>query len=121
MWGWRRRLIDDDFPKEFSVQRVGPAAANAVADLPAADIATYFHDHPEDAKNLLMESYDKRFTPSSFIEERDGGFRVGWFSSRCQYECIRQFSNLADAATDYLLFSRGKGRWTPPGTAKRRS
>lgn len=113
MWGRRRRPINDEFPKGFRVQRIGIAAAKAVADLPPAEIAVYFRDHPEDAKDLLNESYDKRFRPSSFIEEEGGGFRVGWFSSRFEYECVKQFSNLADAATDYLLFSLGKGRWTP--------
>jgi hypothetical protein len=117
MWGWRRRPINDEFPKGFRIQRIGLAAAKAVAGLPPADIAIHFRDHPEDAKSLLNESYDKRFTPSSFIEEKGGGFSVGWFSSRFEHECIREFPNLADAATDYLLFSLGKGRWTPPETA----
>jgi len=62
-----------------------------------------------------MESYDKRFSPSSFIvEEGVGLFRVGWYSTDLGYECVKDFSSLADAATDYLLFSLGKGRWTPP-------
>lgn len=26
---------------------------------------------------------------------------------------VEEFSNLADAATDYLLFSLGRGRWNP--------
>jgi hypothetical protein len=65
------------------------------------------------AKDLLRESSDKRFTPSSFIIEESDGFRVGWFSSRLERKCVKQFRSLADAATDYLLFSLGKGRWTP--------
>lgn len=69
---------------------------------------------PLSADRLLRYSYDKRCTPSTFIEEVNGGFRVGWYSS--QYECMREFSNMPDAATDYLLFSLGKGRWTPPVT-----
>lgn len=64
------------------------------------------------AQRLLLDSYDKRSTPSTFIVEERSGFKVGWFSSNLRYECVRQFSNLADAATDYLLFSLGKGRWT---------
>jgi len=113
MWGWRRRSDNDEFPEEFSIQRIEVAAAIAVAELPPADIATYFREHPGTAKDLLLESYDKRFNPSSFITEESYGFSVGWFSSRAGYKCVRQFSNLADAATDYLLFSLGKGRWVP--------
>lgn len=66
----------------------------------------------------LNESYDKRFTPSSFIEKQGKVFRVGWFTNDAKYRCVQEFSNLADAATDYLLFSPGKGCWTPGGDAE---
>jgi hypothetical protein len=64
------------------------------------------------AERLLIESSDKRFTPSTFIEEADGVFSVGWYSRK--RECVREFSDRANAATDYVLFSLGRGRWTPP-------
>jgi hypothetical protein len=113
MWSWRRKSIEDGFPQGFKVQRIGIEPANSISDLPPSDIARYFRENPLTAERLLAESYDKRFTLSTFIEERDGGFRVGWYST--QRECVREFSNLADAATDYLLFSLGKGRRIPPG------
>jgi hypothetical protein len=119
MWlkGWsKRRVPSDGFPAGFKVQRIGIAAARSLADRPPAEIASYFRDHPETAKDLLNESYDKRYSPSSFFTEEGEGFQVGWYSRGTGYECVRQFSNLADAATDYLLFSRGKGRWRPPRT-----
>jgi hypothetical protein len=107
--------INDEFPEEFRVQHAGIATTlRSLASLPPAVIAIYFRDHPEEASDLLNESYNKRCAPSSFIAEEGGGFRVGWFSSRFEYKCVRRFSNLADAATDYLLFSLGKGRWRPP-------
>lgn len=80
-------------------------------NLPAAEIARYFRNYPQVAKDLLNESYDKRYSPSTFIKEDGDGFSVGWYSTRLGYECVRGFSNLADAATDYLLFSSGKRRW----------
>jgi hypothetical protein len=107
----------DEFPEKFKPQRVGLARAKALANLPPEEIAGYFRDHPFKAKQLLDESSNKRFTPSTFIQEKDGGFRVGWFSVRFEYMCVRQFSDLADAAADYLLFSLGKGRWKPPEKA----
>jgi hypothetical protein len=113
MGSWRRRPINDEFPGEFTVQRIGVTAAEAIADLQPVDIARYFREHPSVAQGLLLESHDKRFTPSSFITEDPDGFKVGWFSSRLEYKCVKQFRNLADAATDYLLFSLGKCRWTP--------
>lgn len=119
MWGWRRKPNKDGFPKGFRAQRIGVAAAKAISTLPPSDIARYLREHPETARALLIESYDKRFTPSSFISEDREGFRVGWFTREAKYECVREFSDLADAATDYLLFSLGKGRWAPPGTANK--
>lgn len=114
MWNWRRKETPlEGFPDGFRVQRIGISTAKNIAELPPSEIAEHFRQHPKIAQDLLGESYDKRFTPSTFIEEKNGGFRVGWFTRDVQYECVRQFSNLADAATDYLLFSLGKGRWTP--------
>jgi hypothetical protein len=85
----------------------------AISDLPSSEIARYLHEHPETARDLLSESYDKRFTPSSFISEEADGFRVGWFTRDAKYECVQKFPDLPDAATDYLLFSLGKGRLMP--------
>jgi hypothetical protein len=109
----RRRQNNDEFPEGFTVQPIGVAVAKAIANLPPAEISRYFREHPGAAKDLLNESNDKRCTPASFIAEDSEGFRVGWFSSSFEYECVRNFSSLADAATDYLLLSLGKGRWTP--------
>jgi len=102
------------FPKGFVTQHIGVKAALIISDRPATEIAKYFHENPAIADALLGESYDKRFTPSTFIAEQDGKFRVGWFTSDAKYECVQEFSNLPDAATDYLLFSLGKRRWIPP-------
>ncbi len=82
----------------------------AIAEYVPAVIAAYFREHPAVANDLLSESYDKRYVPSTFIAEEGNGFRVGWYSHG--YSSVQHFSNLADAATDYLLFSLGKGRWT---------
>jgi hypothetical protein len=111
---WKPKPIRDGFPEGFRVQRIGVTSAVALFDLPGAEIVKYFREHPGTAKALLGESDDKRYTPSTFISENgDGAFRVGWFTRDAQYECVKEFQNLADAATDYLLFSLGKGRWTP--------
>lgn len=86
----------------------------AIADLQSSDFAKYFREHPGTAKALLGESYDKRYTPSIFISENgDGSFTVGWLTRDARSECVKEFQNLADAATDYLFFSLSKCRWTP--------
>jgi hypothetical protein len=112
-WRWRHRPDRNGFPRGFKVQRIGIPSATAIADRPPLDVARYLRDNPETAKLLLMESYDKRYSPSSFIKEEGNRFTVGWLSRPPSYECVRHFTNLTDAATDYLLFSLGKGRWTP--------
>jgi hypothetical protein len=115
VWWFRRRVPSDGFPKEFNIQPIGIDAAKRVANLPPAEIVNYFRDHPNTAKNLLTGSYDKRCSPSSFITEKLKGFQVGRFR-RAMGMSASGSSSLADAATDYLLLSRGKGRWTSPGT-----
>jgi hypothetical protein len=77
-----QRAGPDEFPEGFAVQRIGVKEAMAISDLPPVDIAAYFRDHPETPEALLYESYDKRFTPSTFITQDANRFRVGWFASR---------------------------------------
>lgn len=101
-----------DLPSDFKIQRIRTDAANAISHLPAHEIAAYFKENPSVANQLLTESYDKRYSPSTFIAEEGDGYRVGWYSNG--YKCENRFTNLADAATDYLLFSLGRERWSPP-------
>lgn len=112
MWT-RKRKHPEGFPKGFKRQRIRVKAALDISHLPAPEIADYFRRHPEIAEALLGESYDKRFTPSTFIKKEGNAFRVGWFTRDAKYQCVLEPPNLADAATDYLLFSLGKGRWMP--------
>jgi len=114
MWFWKRKSYGEDFPKGFRVQRIGVRDAIAISELTPDRIAAYFCLHPEVAERLFSESYDKRYSPSTFLAEDGDGFRVGWFSRSSGYANERRFSSLADAATDYLLFSLGKGRWAEP-------
>jgi hypothetical protein len=109
MWRWRRKPVREDFPEDFKVQRIGVRAALEIADHTPEQIVTYFRQFPAVAEALLTESCDKRYSPSTFITEENCGYSVGWYSKG--YHCVARFSNLADAATDYLLFSLGKGRW----------
>jgi hypothetical protein len=113
MWSWRRKKTKiEGFPKGFRVQRTGISAAKDICNLQAREIAEFLRANPGTARALLHESYDKRFSPSTFIEQTAAGYRVGWFTRNAEYECVQEFSNLADAATDYLLFSLGTARWT---------
>ncbi len=104
-----------DFPSDFRVQRTGVDGVPTV-ERPASEIADFLRANPRVAEALLHECYDKRYSPSTFITEGDGLFQVGWFSRGAGSQCVREFALLEDAATDYLLFSAGKGRWIPAAT-----
>ena len=113
MWPWRPKR-SGEFPRGFRVQRIRCIDAKTLSDLPASEIARWFRENSYAARRLLAESSDKRFSPSSFMSEASNGLiRVGWFSRAAKYECVREFEHLEDAATDYVLFSLGKGRWKP--------
>jgi len=109
---WLRARNRVGFPKKFWTQRTFVGEASDLVLLPPEQIASFFRSNPEVARALLNESYDKHYTPSTFIEERGNGFRVGWVPRKEPgLQCVNDFDNLADAATDYLLFSKGVGRW----------
>jgi hypothetical protein len=115
MWNWIRKPSKNGFPKQFKVQSIEVKAARAISHLPAPEIAKYFREHPRTASALLVESCDKRFTPSSFLaEEGSGLFRVGWYSADTGYECVKDFTDLADAAADYLCFRLARPAGRPP-------
>jgi hypothetical protein len=56
---WKPKLTGEGSPKGFSVQRIRVTKAVAISDLPGAEIARYFREHPSVAKDLLGESHDK--------------------------------------------------------------
>ncbi|MGC2639969.1 MAG: hypothetical protein WA294_22515 [Acidobacteriaceae bacterium] len=105
--------VNEGFPVDFTLQKIEAVSAKALTKLSAPEIAAYLRQNPSVADDLLLESLDKRFTPSTFLTGQGDEYRVGWFSRR-GYECERRFATLTDAATDYVLFSLGRGRWTSP-------
>ena len=73
-----------------------------------AEIVAFSRSAPAAARRLLQQSYDKRYSPSTFIEEAESGYRVGWFERDLVH--VQQFADLSEAATDYLMFSLCAGR-----------
>lgn len=96
------------FPTGCKPQATGLREFQAVSELPPAEIVAFFRAQPETAQQVLEQSYNKRYSPSTFVEEADGGYRVGWYGLSRQY--VQKFSDFSEAVTDYLLFSFGKGR-----------
>ena len=72
------------------------------------DLLSYLRQRPELCEKILQFSYDKRFSPSTFIEEHENAYQVGWFDT--DREHIKTFDKLYEAATDFVLFSWNLGR-----------
>lgn len=72
------------------------------------DLLSYLRRRPELCEKILQFSYDKRCSPSTFIEEQENTYRVGWFDN--DREQIKTFDKLYEAATDFVLFSWNLGR-----------
>jgi hypothetical protein len=99
--------LPDDVLNEFDSRRGSRDASWGVADR----LVSHLHAHPEICEQLLLASYNKRFSPSTFIEERgDGIYWVGWVPHFGKIKHIRAFNSFAQAATDYVLFSWGLPR-----------
>ena len=77
------------------------------------ELIKYLEVRPETCKILLNDSYDKRYSPSTFIEEWQDKYRVGWVpSGHNPTNQIRVFSSCVEATADYVLFSWGFPRLT---------
>ena len=92
----------------FAPQTSGLKEFVSLAERSPAVIVAQFRSDADAARRILNQSYDKRFTPSTFIDETKGGFQVGWFDGKRKH--VRRFPGLPEEAADYLLYSFGRGR-----------
>jgi len=76
------------------------------------DLIAYLKNHLSTCEALLLDSYNKRSTPNTFIQEwGEKEYRVGWVPrGEKNINQIRVFSNFAEATADYVLFSWGLPR-----------
>ncbi len=73
------------------------------------DLIAYLRLHPNECRDLLHDSYNKHYSPATFIEEVEGGqYHVGWAGHG--REQVHVFSTLAEATADYVLFNWGLPR-----------
>src|SRR5260221_9047758 len=111
LWRW--------FPFLESVERF-QARAKRYLHFSTDELILYLKKHPEVCKTLLNDSYDKRYSPSTFIEEmKDSKYRVGWLTRNDNplINQIRVFPSFWEATTDYVLFSWGFPRLTKKQSA----
>ena|SRR5215813_3186890 len=98
----------DDFPEDCLPATDGLEDFKPQARLSPDDLVAFFRQNPKAADRLFQQSYDKRSTPSTFIEQTDSGYQVGWYDRERKH--LRRFAEFPQAAADYLLFSFGAGR-----------
>src|SRR5688572_19225010 len=71
-----------------------PLALRAVDRAPRSRKSSLTLTHPQEAEAVLGGSYDKRYTPSTFVEEMGEKFRVGWYKN--DREAVQVFDTLAE-------------------------
>ena len=102
------RIDEDERPPGFKRSTFGLKHLEALVEAPVEELIAALEKNALLCDQVMNQSGDKRYTPSTFIQKVDGTFRVGWFDN--QYRAVRTFSRREWAVADYLLFSFGKGR-----------
>lgn len=96
------------FPPGFRPSTLGLEHLRWLVELPVGELVLKLRGDGGLCEEILNQSYDKRYTPSTFIQEKSGILQVGWYRNGCI--AVRTFSDRARAVADYLLFSFGIGR-----------
>jgi len=98
----------DGVPPGFKCSTLGLEPLASLVELPVDELIALLGGDGDLCNRVMGQSYDKRYQPSTFIEENGGAFRVGWYQNG--YQAVRTFAQRELAVADYLLFSFGKGR-----------
>jgi antitoxin MazE len=101
-------IVVSELPRKFRPCAGGLQEFAGFVDGPVERFVDRLREQPEDCDRALMESYNKRGSPTTYIEEVKDHYEVGWFDSDRRQ--IQGFSDFALAVADYVLFSFGKGR-----------
>ena len=99
----------DEVPPGFEHSTLGLEPLASLVELPVDSLIALLGGDGELCDRVMGQSVrQKRYQPSTFIEEKSGAFRVGWYQNG--YQAVRTFAQRELAVADYLLFSFGKGR-----------
>ena len=77
------------------------------------ELLDYFKQHPDICQRLVLDSSDKRFSPSTFVQPEGDKYIVGYVddSYAPMTRNILYFYTIEEAVTDYVLFSLGMPRF----------
>ena len=78
----------------------------------SAELLDYFKQHPDVCQKLVLDSSDKRYSPSTFIKQEGDKYIVGYVDDSYAplIRDILYFYTIQEAVTDYVLFSLGMPR-----------
>ena len=78
----------------------------------SSQLLDYFKQHPDVCQRLVLDSSDKRFSPSTFVQPEKDKYIVGYVddSYSPMTRDILYFHTIEEAVTDYVLFSLGMPR-----------
>jgi hypothetical protein len=101
-------LKEEQIPADFVEKVKERAGLQNILIFTNQDLINHLRENLQDCNRLLIESYDKRFTPSTFIEETGTSYSVGYFDKK--KEKVKTWDNIIEATADYLLLSWNLGR-----------
>lgn len=67
-------------------------------------LAAYFREHPQIAEKHLLKSAQRPYHDMPVLESLNGKYRVAWMHHG-EAKDVKNFDNLFDAATEYIMYS----------------
>ena len=100
--------MKNEYPEHFKPQTMGLERFAKLAETGQEEVLSYFQSNPLECELVIRMSYDKRYSPSTYVLEIEKKYHVGWFNG--EYTEVKIHNELAAAITDFVLFSFGKPR-----------
>jgi hypothetical protein len=96
------------YPEDFTPQTLGLERFAKLVEKAPEEVVAHFRANPKECQLVIRMSYDKRYSPSTYVQEVGKRYHVGWYSSG--YKAVRIHDEFAAAIADFVLFSFGKPR-----------
>jgi hypothetical protein len=100
--------MKNEYPEYFKPQTMGLERFAKLAEKGQKEVLSYFQSNPLECELVIRMSYDKRYSPSTYVQEVEKKYHVGWFNGEDTE--VKIHKELAAAIADFVLFSFGKPR-----------
>lgn len=99
-----------EYPEDFTPQTLGLDRFASLVEKTPEEVVAFFRANPKQCQLVIRMSYDKRYSPSTYVQEVGKRYHVGWYSGGDK--AVRIHDEFAAAIADFVLFSFGKPRLT---------